>query len=386
MGLTNQITISLYHVTPDLCEFYCLASLALVKAEESDASSCSSSNTIYYEMSEKPDTQGKSYDPVLASASEGPMDISHKMLDSLAVFADDMAAHLQKETSFSEFPRMSGEVLDCSLGTPMEQQPSTSGVAAVRTAAASAAAELLPPGQTSHDARGMDVDSESGGASDGDQPADNPRGRELAECFVNLSPLAKQILESPVIIDKFTTERSMGAPYPHDTSPAATALVEGKPMHLYTKRLPAPSAVLKGDKPLHYGVMEAHRQFVYPDNGKTPLRWTALGCLLEYEVACCNRDIFEKFAVPLKPEDHAITIEDAFVNDTQLKVCDPTTSTGKHVGYNVDFIQYQCCPVINCRCGPSDKLPVTAQKSLFANAQNMLQHFKEVHVHCQLRT
>ena len=86
--------LSLYHVTPDLCEYCCLASLALVMAEESDASWGSSSDTVYYEMSEKSDPQGKSFDPVLASTSEGPMDISNKMLDSLAVFADDMAAHL----------------------------------------------------------------------------------------------------------------------------------------------------------------------------------------------------------------------------------------------------------------------------------------------------
>ena len=189
---------------------------------------------------------------------------------------------------------------------------------------------------------------------------------------MSLSPLAKKIFEDPMVIDKFTTERSKDAPFPHDTSPAATALVEGKPVHLYTKRLPATSAVLKGDKPLHYGVMEAHRQFVYPDGGKTPLRCTALGYLLEYDIACCNKELFDKFTVPLKPEDHNTTIEDAFVNETQVKVCDPTVSTGKHVGYNVDFIQYQCCPVVNCQCGPSCKLPAMAQKSRFANAQNML--------------
>ena len=122
--------------------------------------------------------------------------------------------------------------------------------------------------------------------------------------------MAKKLFDDPVVIDKFTTERSKGAPFPHDTSPAATALVEGKPVHKFTKRLPATSAALKGDKPLHYGVIEAHRQFVYPDDGKTPSRWTALGYLLEYKIAYCNKEIFEKFAVPVKKEDHNTTIEE----------------------------------------------------------------------------
>ena len=87
------------------------------------------------------------------------MDISGEMLDSLAVFADDLSAHMQKDMdSIMEFPWMPGDVVDCSLGIPMEQKRSTSGMAEAQMAATSVASEQLPPSQDSPDAKGMEVD------------------------------------------------------------------------------------------------------------------------------------------------------------------------------------------------------------------------------------
>jgi len=354
-------------------------------AEESDASvsSTDSSATVYYEMD--PDEQDKSYDPLLGSTSSAnKMDISGEYLDQLADLGRSLDDHMSLPDDVLTFPALPGDVMDCPPPLEVIKDDHQQHID-VDPGADVHQVEPLPYPQEPTQPTAMETEQTGRPGYSGTPASHNPHGRNLAESFVLMSPLAK--VRPPVgkrSRASYVTERSKGAPFPDDTSAAATFDVKGVPIHEVNVKVAAPGLVMRSPKPKHYGIMEPHRQFVYRNDGRTPLRWTACGEVLAYEAAC-NDQLFEKFAAPVTEEDYSRTSEDSFVIEGITSVCDPSVSSGKLVRRTVDFIQHQCCPIIGCPLGPDEKLPAIVQKSRFTY-MGFVQHFKNVHVQCQLKT